>query len=94
MMNKMRNNRGRGAGLALILMLVVALLVAWLAMQNMSSLGIGGAPAQQEQSQDKGGDAQDGNAQEKKDPVDKAQDAVDQMNDKTQDAENAMDKSM
>ena len=38
----MRNNKGRGSGLALLLILIVALLVAWLMVKQMGSLGMGG----------------------------------------------------
>ena len=43
------NNKGKASGLALILMLIVALLVAYLAVTQRSSLGFGNsAPTQQE----------------------------------------------
>ena len=61
------NNRGSGSGLSLALFLIVALIIAFLAMKQMSSLGIGGA-TQQEQMQQA--------------PVEKAQDAVDAVNER------------
>ena len=60
------NNKGKGSGLALIIILVVAIIVAYLAVSNMSSLGFGKKQeTQQEQIQD---------------PVQQAQDIVDQIN--------------
>ena len=41
------NNKGRGSGLSLIIILIVALLVAWLAVKNIGSLGIGIGGSQQ-----------------------------------------------
>lgn len=35
------NNKGRGSGLMILSLLVVAILIAWLVVQNMSSLGSG-----------------------------------------------------
>ena len=61
------NNRGSGSGLSLALFLIVALIIAFLAMKQMSSLGIGGT-TQQEQMQQS--------------PVEKAQDAVDAVNER------------
>ena len=60
------NNNGKGSGLTLILMLVVALIVAWLVMTQMGSLGIGGSKEE---------------AQKQESYVDEAQDAVDEYND-------------
>lgn len=60
------NNKGRGSGLALIIILIVALVIAYLAVTNMSFLGAGGSSTQEEVIQE--------------DPVDQAQDAVDAIN--------------
>ena len=35
------NNKGIGSGIAIIIILIVALLIAFLAMKNMGSLGFG-----------------------------------------------------
>lgn len=35
------NNKGKGSGLALILILIVALIIAYLAVTRLSSLGVG-----------------------------------------------------
>ncbi len=45
------NNKGRGSGLMLIIILVVALLIGYLAMTQMDSLGFGKTGMQQEQTQ-------------------------------------------
>lgn len=63
-------NKGRGSGLALILILIVALVIAYLAVTNLSFLGAGGSSTQEEVIQE--------------DPVDRAQDAVDQINQRIQ----------
>jgi len=66
------NNKGRGSGMALLILLIVALIVAYLAVQQMKSLGVGGT-TQQEQVQEQ-------------DPVDAAQDAVDALNERIEEA--------
>jgi len=71
-MSKIRNDKGRGSGLMLIIILVVALIVAYLEVQQMKSLGVGGT-TQQEQVQEQ-------------DPVDAAQDAVDALNERIEEA--------
>ena len=54
------NNKGRGSGLLLLSLLLAAVLVAWLAVQNMSSLGSGKTEeSQQEQYVDQAQDAVD-----------------------------------
>lgn len=65
---EMNNNKGRSSGLALLMILVAALLVAWLGVKQMTSLGY--------VSQD--GDTQQENMEEQ------AQDAVDDLNDRLQ----------
>ena len=62
----MRNHKGRGSGLTFIILLIVALLVAYLTVSNLSSLGVGGSSAEQSQAQ--------------QDLVKQAQDAVDAVN--------------
>ena len=42
------NNKGIGSGLAIIIILIVALLIAFLAMKNMGSLGFGSRTDQPE----------------------------------------------
>ena len=69
------DNKGKGSGLALLGILIVALIVAWLFVQQMGSLGAGGDDAtgtQTEQSVDP--------EMQTDDPVDAAQDAVDAVN--------------
>jgi len=66
------NNKGRGSGMALLILLIVALIVAYLAVQQMKNLGVGGT-TQQEQVQEQ-------------DPVDAAQDAVDELNERIEEA--------
>ncbi len=66
------NNKGRGSGLALIMMLIVALIVAWLVMTQMGGFGFGKTEEQQEQMQEQA--------------VDSAQDAVDALNQKMEEA--------
>ena len=62
------NNKGKGSGLALIIILVVAIIVAYLAVAQMGSLGIGKKQETQQA------------------PVQQAQDIVDQINQRQQDA--------
>ena len=65
------NNKGKGSGLGLIIILIVAIIIACLAVKNLSSLGIGKNNTQQEQTQDS---------------VRQAQDIVDQINQREQEA--------
>ena len=65
------NNKGKGSGLFLIVILIVALIVAYLAVTQMSSLGFG----KKEEAQI-----------EQQDPVRQAQDAVDAINQRQQEA--------
>ncbi len=60
------NNKGRGSGLMLIIILVVALLIGYLAMTQMGSLGFGKPGLQQEQTQ--------------QNVIEQAQNAVDAIN--------------
>lgn len=60
------NNKGRGSGLMLIIILVVALLIGYLAMTQMGSLGFGKPSMQQEQTQ--------------QNAIEQAQNAVDAIN--------------
>lgn len=60
------NNKGRGSGLMLIIILVVALLIGYLAMTHMDSLGFGKTGMQQEQTQ--------------QNVIEQAQNAVDSIN--------------
>ena len=60
------NNNGKGSGLMLIIVLVVALLIGYLAMTQMSSLGFGKPSMQQEQIQ--------------QNVIEQAQNAVDAIN--------------
>ena len=60
------NNKGRGSGLMLIVILVVALLIGYLAMTQMGSLGFGEPSMQQEQTQ--------------QNVIEQAQNAVDSIN--------------
>ena len=63
---KILNSKGKGTGIAILMLLCVALLVAWLAVTQMKSLGFGSRDESQE------------------DPVDAAEEAVDDLNDKMQ----------
>ncbi len=63
---KIFNSKGKGTGVAILMLLFVALLVAWLALTQMKSLGFGSGDESQE------------------DPVDAAEEAVDDLNDKMQ----------
>ena len=62
------NNKGKGVGLMLVVLLIVALLVVYIAVEQMSSFSSNSTPvtAQQEN------------------PVDRAQSAVDALNDRIQ----------
>ena len=64
------NNKGKGFGLMLIVILVVALLIGYLAMTQMDSLGFGKTGMQQEQTQ--------------QNVIEQAQDAVDAINSRIQ----------
>ena len=64
------NNKGRGSGLMLIIILVVALLIGYLAMTQMDSLGFGKTGMQQEQTQ--------------QNVIEQAQNAVDAINNRLQ----------
>ena len=64
------NNKGRGSGLMLIIILVVALLIGYLAMTQMDSLGFGKTGTQQEQTQ--------------QNVIEQAQNAVDAINSRIQ----------
>ena len=64
------NNKGRGSGLMLIIILVVALLIGYLAMTQMGSLGFGKTGMQQEQTQ--------------QNVIEQAQNAVDAINNRLQ----------
>ena len=64
------NNKGRGSGLMLIIILVVALLIGYLAMTQMGSLGFGKPSMQQEQTQ--------------QNVIEQAQNAVDAINSRIQ----------
>ena len=64
------NNKGRGSGLMLIIILVVALLIGYLAMTQMDSLGFGKTGMQQEQTQ--------------QNVIEQAQNAVDAINNRIQ----------
>ena len=64
------NNKGRGSGLMLIIILVVALLIGYLAMTQMGSLGFGKPSMQQEQTQ--------------QNVIEQAQNAVDAINNRLQ----------
>ena len=67
------NNNGKGSGLFLICLLVVALVVAWLVVTQMGSLGFGKTDMQQGQT-------------EQMDPVQQAQDVVNMLNQAQQQA--------
>ena len=47
-MRMKHNNAGRAAGLTLVLLLIVALLIAFLVVKSMGTLGIGGSTPQEE----------------------------------------------
>ena len=64
------NNKGKGSGLMLIIILVVALLIGYLAMTQMDSLGFGKTGMQQEQTQ--------------QNAIEQAQNAVDAINNRLQ----------
>ena len=66
-----QNKRGRGPGLALVLILIVALAVAFLAVRQMGTLGFGGAAGPESARQN---------------AVQQAQDVVDQINGRIQQA--------
>ena len=44
------NNKGKGSGLALVIILVVALMIAFLVMKNLGSMGPGKETATQQES--------------------------------------------
>ena len=46
------NNRGLGSGVLILLVLIVSLIVVWLTVQNMSSLGVGGNSSNSAQTQE------------------------------------------
>ena len=72
------DNKGRGSGLCLIIILIVALVVAWLTITQMKSLGVGSSqPHGQEQ------------VEVPEDPEEEAQNTVDALNDRTQEAVDA-----
>ena len=64
------NNKGKGSGLAIVLILIVALLIAFLAMKNMTALNNASAPG----------------VEQSNDPVQQAQDVVDKLNQRQQQA--------
>ena len=64
------NTKGKGSGLVLIIILVVALLIGYLAMTQMDSLGFGKTSMQQEQTQ--------------QNVIEHAQNAVDAINSRLQ----------
>lgn len=63
------NNKGKGSGLVLIIILVVALLIGYLAMTQMGSLGFGKTDVQQQTQQN---------------VIEQAQNAVDAINNRLQ----------
>ena len=65
----MKDNKGRGSGLAIVIILIVALLIAVISMTRINDLGFGKQVTQQEQTQN---------------PVQQAQDIVDQINQRQQ----------
>ena len=67
------NNNGRGSGLMLIIVLLVALLIAWFAVTHMGGLGFGKTDAQQAQTQ--------------QNVIEQAQNAVDAINNRMQQAQ-------
>ena len=69
----MMNNRGRGSGLMLMIVLLVALLIAWFAVMHMGGLGFGKTDAQQAQTQ--------------QNAIEQAQNAVDAINNRMQQAQ-------
>ena len=68
------NNKGKGSGLALILIMIVALIVAYLAVTQMGSLGFGTKEEALQATQQV----------ETQDPVQQAQDIVEQINGRAQ----------
>ncbi|MBR3587563.1 MAG: hypothetical protein IKO00_16185 [Oscillospiraceae bacterium] len=64
------NSKGKGSGLMLIIILLVALLIGYLAMTQMDSLGFGKTDMQQEQTQ--------------QNVIEQAQNAVDAINNRLQ----------
>ncbi len=64
------NNKGKSSGLMLMIVLVVALLIGYLAMTQMNSLGFGNTSTQQEQTQ--------------QNAIEQAQNAVDAINSRLQ----------
>ena len=66
----MHDRKGKGSGLVIVLILLVALLIVFLAVKQMQSAGFGDSPGEAMQS----------------DPVEQAQDAVDVINDRMQQA--------
>ncbi len=64
------NSKGKGSGLVLIVILVIALLIGYLAMMQMGSLGFGKPSMQQEQTQ--------------QNVIEQAQNAVDAINNRIQ----------
>ena len=64
------NNKGKGSGLMLIIVLVVGLLIGYLAMTQIDSLGFGKPSMQQEQTQ--------------QNVIEQAQNAVDAINNRIQ----------
>ena len=64
------NSKGKGSGLVLIVILVVALLIGYLAMTQMGSIGFGKPSMQQEQIQ--------------QNVIEQAQNAVDAINNRIQ----------
>ena len=64
------NSKGKGSGLVLIVIMVVALLLGYLAMTQMDSLGFGKTGMQQEQTQ--------------QNVIEQAQNAVDAINNRIQ----------
>ena len=67
------NNKGKGSGLVLIILLLVTLLIGYLAMTQMGSLGFGKPSMQQEQTQ--------------QNVIEQAQNAVDAINNRLEQAE-------
>ena len=65
----MKDNKGRGSGLAIVIILIVGLLIAVISMTRINGLGFGKKVTQQEQTQN---------------PVQQAQDIVDQINQRQQ----------
>ena len=69
-MTKLKSNKGKGSGLMLIIILVVAVIIAYLVVTQMGGLGVGKKETQQTQ----------------KKVVEQAQDAVDAINERMQQA--------